>query len=311
MRRSAVLAAILAIGGISITVSVLRAQQKGPTPAGLKATTIEKVRDNLYVITGSGVANPDTFSGGNTAVFVTEQGVVLVDTKLPGWGQPLLERIKTVTDKPVTTIINTHTHGDHTGSNEFFKGAVTIVAHENTRTNMAKLDAFSGDKSRFLPGKTYKDTLTIGTGRDQIDLRYFGAGHTNGDTFVIFPAIRTLHAGDMFAWKALPYIDTRNGGSVTAHAQTLADVVASIKNVDTVLTGHTPVLTWNDLREYAEFNRDFVAWARSEIKAAKTVDQAAAEYRVPERYKGYTVSPGPGPESARANVQIVFNELKK
>ena len=123
------------------------------------------MKDNLYVITGSGVANRDEFSGGNTAVFVTEQGVVLVDTKLPGWGQPILDRIKTVTGKPITTIINTHTHGDHTGSNEFFGAAVTIVAHENTRANMVKMDAFKGDKSKFLPSKTYKDKLSIGSGK--------------------------------------------------------------------------------------------------------------------------------------------------
>ena len=311
MQRSIVLGAIIAIGTISITVSANRAQQQGPTPAALDATRIEKVRDNLYVVTGSGVANRDAFSGGNTAVFVTEQGVALVDTKLPGWGQAILDRIKTVTDKPVTTIINTHTHDDHTGSNEVFGAAVAIIAHENTRANMMKMDAFKADKTKFLPSKTYKDKLSIGSGRDQIDLYYFGIGHTNGDTFVVFPAVRTLHTGDMFAWKALPYIDTSNGGSVTAHAQTLANAVATLKNVDTVITGHTPVLPWNDLREYADFNRDFVAFARSQIKAGKTVDQAAAEYRVPDRYKGYTVAPSPELDMAKANLGIVFNELKK
>jgi cyclase len=311
MHRSAVLGAIIAIGTISITVSAYSAPQKGVTPSALTATRIERVKDNLYVITGSGVADRDAFSGGNTAVFVTGQGVVLVDTKLPGWGQAILDRIKTVTDKPVTTIINTHTHSDHTGSNEFFGSAVAIIAHENTRTNMAKMDAYKADKSTFLPKKTYKDKLSIGTGTDQIDLYYFGVGHTNGDTFVVFPATRTMHAGDMFAWKALPYIDTSNGGSVVGHAQTLANVVAKVQNVDTVITGHTPVLAWSDLKEYADFNRDFVAWARGQMKAGKTVDEAAAEYGVPARYKGYTVSPGPEPGGAKANVEIVFNELKR
>ena len=311
MHRSAVLGAIIAFGTISITVSAYWAPQQGPTPSGLKATRIEKVKDNLFVITGSGVASPDAFSGGNTAVWITEQGVVLVDTKLPGWGQPILDRLKTVTDKPVTTIINTHTHGDHTGSNEFFGSAVQVVAHENTKTNMAKMDAFMADKAKFLPGRTYKDKLSIGSGKDQLDLYYFGVGHTNGDTFVVFPAIRTLHTGDMFAWKALPYIDTSNGGSVSAHAQTLAKVVSTLQNIDTVITGHTPVLTWNELKEYSDFNRDFVAWATSQLKAGKTVGQSAAEYRVPERYKGYTVTPGPGMDLAKANVEIVFNELKR
>ena len=93
---------------------------------------------NLYVITGSGVANRDAFSGGNAAVFLTERGVVLVDTKLPGWGQAILDQIKTVTNKPVTTIINTHTHSDHTGSNDFFGAAVESIVHENTQDEYGK-----------------------------------------------------------------------------------------------------------------------------------------------------------------------------
>ena len=309
-KRSAVLAAIVVVGTLSIAVAARQAPPPGPAPASMKATTIEKVKDNLYVITGSSIAVMEAFSGGNTAVFVTDKGVVLVDTKLPGWGQQILERIRTVTDKPITTIINTHTHSDHTGSNDFFGASVETIVHENTRTNMTRMDAFKGEKAKFVPKRTYKDTLTIGSGKDQVDLHYFGAGHTNGDTFVVFPALRVMHTGDMFAWKALPYIDTSNGGSVVAHAETLGKVVSTIHNVDTIITGHTPVLTWNELREYADFNRDFVSWAREEIKAGKAAGEAAAEYRVPARYKGYTVAPN-AQSDAKANVEVVYKELKK
>ena len=310
-RRSAVLAAIVVFGSLSIVVSARQAPPPGPTPASLKVTTIEKVKDNLYVITGSSIANMDTFSGGNTAVFVTDKGVILVDTKLPGWGQAILERIKTVTDKPIVTIINTHTHDDHTGSNDFFGASVETIVHENTSANMARMDRFKSANAKFVPKRTYKDKLTLGSGKDQVDLHYFGVGHTNGDTFVVFPALRVMHTGDMFAWKALPYIDTSNGGSVVAHAETLGKVVSTIQNVDTVITGHTPVLTWNDLREYAEFNRDFVSWAREQVKAGKPAGQAAAEYRVPARYKGYTVSPNAQFGDAKANTEIVYKELNK
>ena len=309
-RRSTVLTAIVVCGTLSIVASARQQPPAGPTPTSLKAATIEKVRDNLYVITGSGLSSIDAFSGGNTAVFVTDKGVVLVDTKLAGWGQPILDRIKTVTDKPVTTIINTHTHGDHVGSNDFFGASVETIVHENTRTNMARMDEFKGAKAQFVPKRTYKDRVSIGSGRDQVDLHYFGVGHTNGDTFVVFPALRVMHTGDMFAWKALPYIDTGNGGSVVAHADTLGRVVSTIKNVDTIITGHTPVLTWNDLREYAEFNRDFVSWAREQVKAGKTVGEAASEYRVPAKYKGYTISPNPKFGDAKGNTEIVYKELR-
>ena len=115
MKRWILLIALMTLGWLSLTIAGF---QGGPTPAALKATQIEKVKENLYIITGA--SDPAAFSGGNTAVFITDAGVVLVDTKFPGWGPTILERIKTVTNKPVTTIINTHSHDDHSGSNETF-----------------------------------------------------------------------------------------------------------------------------------------------------------------------------------------------
>ncbi len=311
MKRELVLGTLIVLGGLSLVVSGLQAPA-GPSAAARAATKIEKVKDNLYIITGSGVADTSAFSGGNTAVLITDAGVVIVDTKLPGWGQIVLDRIKTVTNKPVTTIINTHTHSDHTGSNQFFGTTVDSIVQENTKANMAKMDEFKGDKARFLPKRTYKDRLTIGKGKDQIDLYYFGRGHTNGDTFVVFPALRTMHAGDMFAWKALPYIDTDNGGSVAIHPQTLAKVVATIKDVDTVITGHIPTpTTWNELKEYADFTQDFVTWAQTEIKAGKTVDQAVPEYKVPAKYRGYVASANPEFGGVKTNLEALYKELKK
>src|SRR5438876_5217588 len=187
MKRVVVLTGLLAVGGLSLVAAALQAPA-GPSPAALAATKIEKVKENLYVITGSNAEDQNVFSGGNTAVFITDAGVVVVDTKLPGWGPTVLARIKSVTNKPVTTIINTHTHGDHTGSNEAFGATVDSVVQENTKANMAKMDNFKGDKAKFLPKRTYKDKLTMGSGKDEIDLYYFGPGHTNGDTFVVFPA---------------------------------------------------------------------------------------------------------------------------
>ena len=127
MKRMIMLAALIAVGVLSMVVSAVQ----GPTSTQLDAAQIRQVRDNLYYIGGEGPWNRDAFSGGNIGVFVTDQGVTIVDTKLPGWGQTILDRIRTVTDKPVVAIINTHTHGDHVGSNEFFPENVNIVAHQN------------------------------------------------------------------------------------------------------------------------------------------------------------------------------------
>ena len=311
MKRGFVLGTLIAVGSLSMAIAGFQAPPAAPSAAALAATKIEKVKDNLYIISGSSAANLDAFSGGNVAVFVTDTGVVIVDTKLPGFGQTLLDRIKSVTNKPVTTIINTHTHADHTGNNAVFGTAVDSVVQENTKANMAKMDDYKGDKAKFLPKRTYKDKLTIGSGKNEIDLFYFGPGHTNGDSFVVFPAIRTVHVGDMFAWKALPYIDTANGGSVVAHPASLAKAIATIKNVDTVINGHIPVTTWNDLKEYADFTQEFVTWAQSEMKAGKTVDQATAEYKLPAKYKGYVASVNPQFGGVKTNLQAIYDEMKK
>src|SRR3984957_4084379 len=224
MRRAIVLGALLAAAGLSLLASGFQGA------AETRTVELQKVKDNLYVATGG---------GGNTAIFITDLGVVLVDTKLAGWGQSLLTKIKTITSQKVTTIINTHAHADHTGSNEFFGTAVEIVAQENTRANMDKMDAFKGDKVNYLPKLMFKDRMSLGAGKDKIDLYYFGAGHTNGDAWVVFPAVRVVHAGDMFASKQPPIIDTSKGGSGLRYPDSLAKAAAGITNVDTIITGHS------------------------------------------------------------------------
>jgi glyoxylase-like metal-dependent hydrolase (beta-lactamase superfamily II) len=298
VKRSVVLGTILALGVLSYAVAAQAPQ--GPSPASIAATKIEKVKDGLYVITGSGAGDMASFSGGNTAVFITDAGVTLVDTKLPGFGPTLLERIRTVTDKTVTRIINTHAHGDHTGGNAYFKPPVEIIVHEGAFPNM--------DKARQT--RTYKDRLTVGSGRDRIDLYHFGRGHTNGDTFVVFPALRTMHTGDMFAWKGLPYVDPGAGGSVVEQRQSLANAVAAVKDVDTIINGHIPTATWAEFVQYADFVRDFVDYAEASRKAGKSVDQAAAEYRVPARFKGYTPSIMANVTPA-SNLKLAYDELSR
>ena len=308
MKRVLVLGMLVSFGALSIAVS--GQAPPGPTAGAIAAAKIEKVKDNLYVITGSGAEETTNFTGGNVAVFITDGGVTLVDSKLPGFGPTIVERVKSVTGKPITRIINTHTHGDHTGSNPFF-GTVETIVQENTKTNMARMEDFSGANAKFLPGRTYKDTLTVGSGKDRIDLYYFGRGHTNGDTFVVFPALRTMHVGDMFAWKALPYVDADNGGSVVEQPKTLAKVVASVKNVDTIINGHIPVGTWKDLQEFVSFTSDFVAYAERSLKAGKSVEQAAKEYTVDPKYKGYQASVNPMFGGPQPNLEIAYRELKK
>jgi glyoxylase-like metal-dependent hydrolase (beta-lactamase superfamily II) len=299
MKRLILLSLLTGAGSLS-----LLAAQPPAQPAGPRVVDILKLKDNLYVLTSSSPAPRETFSGGNVAVFITDGGVTLVDDKLTGWGQAVLDKVKSVTSKPVTRIINTHTHGDHTGNNDFFGSNVEIVAQENTKTNMEKMDAFKGANAKFLPAKTYKDKMTLGAGKDRIDLYYFGAGHTSGDTFVVFPELRVLHTGDMFAWKDAPFCDRSNGGSCVDFPRTLQKMMAGIKNIDTVIPGHSPMMTMKDVEGYQQFTADLLSYAVDQMKAGKSVADAAAGFKV-DKYPGYKN------ERVQAAIQAAYDELKK
>ena len=293
MRRGQVLAVIAGVGLAAISV----AQAQQPAPTGPNVAQIEKVKDNLFMITGG---------GGNTVAYVTANGVVLVDTKLSNWGQAILDKVRTVSDKPITHIINTHTHGDHVGSNEFFASSVEIVTQANTSTNMAKMKNFATPETKHgMPDKTFTDRMTVLSGKEAIDLYYFGPGHTNGDAFVVFRELRTMHAGDIFARKGTPLLDMNNGGSGVQIGETLAKAAAGIKNVDTVIPGHTTVMAWADFVEFGEFNRAFLAAVQASIKAGKTADQALADLKLPETFAAYRMN------AAKDNVAKIYAELGK
>ena len=294
MRRGLVLGTLLMFG----TLVAAGAQQPADAP---KVVEVEKVKDNLFVLRGG---------GGNTAVFVTAAGVTVVDAKNPGWGTPILEKIKTLTSKPVTMLINTHTHGDHVSGNVEFPASVEVVAHANTKANMEKMPIFKEHGGNGLAEKTFTDKMTIGKGADQIDLYYFGPGHTNGDAWVVFPALRTVHAGDIFAGKNLPLIDVANGGSQLQIADTLTKAHAGIRNVDTIINGHMPAqTTWADLKEFADFNREITTWMQAELKAGKTPEQAAAAFTFPSKYQGYSSTISPMMGGLVGRIKAVQDEL--
>lgn len=275
MRRVLVLGMVIVIGGLA----TLAAQPAADAP---KVIEVEKVKDNLFVLRGG---------GGNTAVFVTANGVTVVDAKNPGWGAPILAKIKELTPKPVTMLINTHTHGDHVSGNVEFPASVEVVAQVNTKANMEKMPIFKEHNNAGMAKRTFTDKLTIGKGADQIDLYYFGPGHTNGDAFVVFPAHRIMHSGDIFAGKAVPLIDSNNGGSMLRISETLMKAHDGIKNVDTIINGHTPAqTTWADLKEFSDFNKELADWMRAGLKAGKAPEALAAEWKLPEKYKGYSAN---------------------
>jgi cyclase len=299
MRRLIALVSIIAFG--SALAAYQSPQAPAPTPIAAQLDVV-KLKDNLFVITSSAPGNPATFSGGNVSVLITDSGVTLVDTKLAAWGQALLDKVKSITPRPVTTIISTHSHGDHTGNNDKF-GKVESIAHENTKANMAKMKEFAEANAQYLPSKTYTTTWTQGKGNDQIELRYFGAAHTSGDSVVVFPGLRIAQMGDMFAWKDGPLCDRNNGGSCVAYPKTLAGVAASLKNIDIVIPGHSPMMKASDVEEYQLFMADLVSSSQAAMKAGKTVDEAFAAFSL-ANYPGYRN------ERVKAAIQVIYDESK-
>jgi glyoxylase-like metal-dependent hydrolase (beta-lactamase superfamily II) len=307
VKRVTILGILIAIGSVSIAVKA--ATQPAVSQPSATAITVEKVKDNLFVLRGG---------GGNTAVFVTAKGVTLVDTKNPGWGTPLLAKVKTLTDNPVTMVINTHTHYDHNSGNVEMPAGVEFVATEMTAKLMTQMNPVAGlgstpnvfkdNPGKGMPKRTFKDKLTIGSGADRIDLYYFGPAHTGGDAFVAFPVHRVMHVGDTFAAKGLPIMDKNNGGSGVEYASTIRKAVRGVPNIDTIINGHTPANTTPaDMMQFADFVADFVAHVQAAKKAGKTAAQAVAEWKNPEKYTGYST---PNAERATAYAQVIFDETK-
>ena len=310
MKRIVVLTVLIAAGAVSYVV----AQQGGEKP---KVVEVQKLKENLFVLTGEG-------GGGNTTVFVQANGITVVDTKNPGWGAPILAKIKELSPKPVTTIINTHTHGDHVSGNVEFPATVDIVVQENTAANMKEMRAVTGlakpgapppvniftqNGGKGLAKRTFKDRMTLFKGPDQIELYYFGRGHTNGDAWVLFPALRVVSAGDIVSGKNLPLLDANNGGSGVEIGDTIAKAHSTFaKAADTVVTGHSTTMTLPELQEYATFNREFADAMRAAKKEGKGVEDIVKTWTMPAKYQGYAAA---AEARLRSNAQVIYDELDK
>ncbi len=212
MKRAIILSTSIAAAGLA--TAALYAQPRG---GGLPPIEkIQLVKGNLYKIFGA---------GGNTTVFVSSKGVVLVDTKLANNGQQILDQVRTVTDKPVTMVINTHVHPDHNGSNQFFKDKwanIDVVLQDNSAALVAK--------NKHVDRRPEADQDLQGPAvarRRQGPHRplLFRRRPHQWRRVVVFPALRAMCIGDLMAWNMAPLIDPGSGGSVVALPDTLEKAV--------------------------------------------------------------------------------------
>lgn len=244
-----------------------------------------KVADDLFSIEGS---------GGNVAVYVTDEGAIVIDDKFERNHEEIVANIKKVTDKPVKYLINTHHHGDHSGGNAKMLGlGVEVLLHKNARANMVR---------GKMPGITriaFADEAQVVLGGKEVIARHVGRGHTNGDAVIFFPARRTIHTGDLMA-NATPLIDYSNGGSVAEFTKTLDAILAF--DFDTVIPGHGAVQKKADLQKYRDNVAKMHAAATAQVKAGKSKD---------EIMKFMTDNFGWGPGQQRMSLDGMMAELAR
>jgi cyclase len=226
---SRTLLARLAAAALLLTGCWMAYTQTAAPPPKL---TLNKVKDDLYVIEGD---------GGNVAVYVTSEGVILVDDKYEQDHDGIMAQVKSVTNLPVKYILSTHYHADHSGGNAKFLPTAEIISTANARSSILNHKQQTVPPPDVAPARvTFTEETAVYLGGKEVRARYFGRGHTNGDAIVYFPALRTIHTGDLMAGTT-PLIDYPGGGSVVEWTKTL-DAAMKL-DFDTVIPGHGAVTT--------------------------------------------------------------------
>lgn len=243
-----------------------------------------KVAPDLYNLEGG---------GGNVAIYVTDEGAIVVDDKFDRHHEEILANVKKVTDKPVRYVLNTHHHGDHSGGNaKLLAAGADILLHKNARANMVK------GKMPGTPRIAFADEALVSLGGKDVIARHLGRGHTDGDAVILFPARRVLHTGDLMA-NATPLIDYANGGSLAEYTRTF-DAILKL-DFDTVIPGHGPVQTKADLQKYRDNLAKLVSAARDQVRQGKSKD---------EIFKYMAANFGWGPGQQRMSLDGMIAELK-
>ena len=303
---------------LALAVGVLETESANAQEERVVQMDTLNVRDVLYHLTGG---------GGNGMALIDEvsdtPGVVLIDTKPSGWGSATIDVLGQVTDLPVRTIINTHVHTDHAGSNAEFGPDVEVIAHESAPARMIAGGLYEAG-ALGLPTTTVTERYEFLDDIDRIELYYFGVGHTDGDLTVVFPGKEVAYLSDLFPMKGVPAIDREHGGSGLAFPETLDRIVSEITGVSRVITGHGPFpttyagrgrretgarrawtgfYTWDDLTEYAAFVRLFVESIVRSYESGQAIDAALADLRLPATYSDYDM------ENAMASAEAIYAEL--
>jgi glyoxylase-like metal-dependent hydrolase (beta-lactamase superfamily II) len=232
-----------------------------------------KVAGNVYMLTGA---------GGNIGVSVGDDGIVIIDDQYAPLAPKIEAALKTITDRPVRFILNTHYHGDHTGGNEHFGKTAEIVAHENVRKRLASGSSRGGETvppapAGALPIVTFNDTLTIHLNGEDVRAVHMPHGHTDGDAVIWFTRSNVVHMGDDYFNAFFPFVDTDNGGSVRGLIANIEKVLATVPNDAKIIPGHGTLSDKAGLRRFYDMLRGTLAAVETGVAAGKSLDQLKSE----------------------------------
>ncbi len=226
---------------------------------------INKIHDDLYEIEGD---------GGNVAVLVTNEGIVLIDDKFDRDHDAILAGIKTISQQPVRYIINTHYHQDHSGGNGKFISSAEIISTRNARINILGRKQSNTTPPSVVPARVvFTDETSVFLGGKEVRAKFFGRGHTNGDAVIYFPESKTIHTGDLMAGTS-PLIDYNGGGSLAEWPATL-DKIMKAYDFDTVIPGHGAVTDKAGLKTYRDNVEKLKTQVSSMIRSGKSQDEVS------------------------------------
>src|SRR2546425_3814155 len=258
-RKILTIALAVVIGAALASLQALTRQQAPPQ------LMMEKTKDDLYTIIGD---------GGNVAVLITNEGVLLIDDKFEQDHDQIVAKVKSVTSQPIKYVISTHYHADHSGGNEkMLARSVEIISTANSRKNILEHKQ-SNAPPNVVPARiTFTEETSVFIGGKEVRARYFGRGHTNGDAVIYFPADRTIHTGDLMAGTS-PLIDYNGGGSLIEWTKTL-DAAMKQLDFDTVIPGHGNVTNKAGLMTYRNNVEKLRNRVTGLIREGKTQDDIA------------------------------------
>ncbi|MFC3121220.1 MBL fold metallo-hydrolase [Agaribacter flavus] len=219
--------------------------------AEVKIETIP-VAESVYMLVGA---------GGNIGVSAGDDGVLIVDDQFAPLAEKIDRALQALSGSPTKYVINTHYHGDHTGSNEFFqkKKGATVFAHDNVRIRLASNEKISVGA---LPVVTYEDGIKFHLNGDTIHVIHLEKGHTDGDSVVWFEKSNVLHTGDLFFAGLFPYIDLGAGGDVKGYIESVETLLSRISEDTKIIPGHGPLSTKQDLKIFVEMIKETYAYVQ-------------------------------------------------